>query len=135
MARGTPTVAQLFRQINAIRAQRDGPDRTELLSMWKMLGAIVSLFEVIILNSPALVDHAYVNHELRELVEMHKDMVGDTPGDDEDDEPPTKRRRLDDDDDDDGSAPGPSAGPSTGPSTSRNAGHSIDSDSDLNEYL
>ena len=163
MVRRIPTVAQFFSQIQAIRAHRDGPDREELLSMWKMLGAMVSMFEVIILNSPALAEHDYVNHVLRELVDVHKDMVGDTPGADDDDEPPTKRRRLGDEDNGDASASGPStspptgpstsphrldddvindsseagssAGPSTGQTTTRKPDHSLDSDSDLEQLL
>ena len=93
------TVAQLAEQLRELREQCEGPDREEILSMWKLLGAMVSMLETIVLASPTLANHEHVNYVLHELVEMHKEMVSGAPGLDDagdtDTEPSTKRRRLD----------------------------------------
>ena len=128
------TVAQLLGQIRELREQRDGPDAEEVLSIWKLLGAMVSMLEAIVLTSPALANHEHVNYVLHELVDMHKDMVGNTPGIDDDgdadNEPPAKRRRLD-------SAGGGNAGvpgPSTGSRASLNTSpHRLDGDVVIND--
>ena len=106
------TVPQLFQKIPEIQTRLDGPLSRELLAMWDLLGAIVSMHETIVMNVLELRDSVHVRMVLQQLVKMRTDFVID-PTDGGVDKPSTKRQRRGDDGDgdDNNGASGPSTGP------------------------
>ena len=62
------TVPQLFQKIPEIQTRLDGPLSRELLAMWDLLGAIVSMHEAIVMTVLELRDSVHVRMVLQQLV-------------------------------------------------------------------